>query len=131
MSAPITVHGRLTRDPELKFANSGMALANLSIAVNERVKNKATGTYEDGEPSFFNAIAFGQMAEEVTESLAKGDLVLASGIMKMRKWEDKEGNPRTTFEITLDDIGKSLKWKTKDESRQQPKTGAEYDSPPF
>lgn len=128
MTAPITIHGRLTRPPELKFSATGMAIANMSIAVNERVKNKATGAYEDGPASFFTAIAFGQMAESVTESLDKGDLVLASGIMKMRSWEDKTtGGKRTTFEITLDDIGKSLKWLDKPKERPQG-GGHAYDS---
>lgn len=110
----ITIHGRLTRDPEVRFSNSGMAIGSTSVAVNERIKDKDTGAYKDGEVTFFNVVAFGQMAEMMAESLAKGDLVVASGIMKCRKWEDKEGNKRDSWEITLDDIGKSLKWLNKD-----------------
>lgn len=121
MTAPITVHGRLTRDPDLKFANSGTAVANLGIAVNERIRNKNTGAYEDGEVSFFNAVAFGQMAEAVAESLSRGDLVVASGIMKQKSWE-KDGEKKTSFEITLDDIGKSLKWLDKPKENRR-----EYD----
>ncbi len=132
MSTLIAVHGRLTRSPELKFSNNGTAIVNISIAVNERVKDKDTGQFRDGDASFFTAIGFGQMAEMVAETLDKGDLILATGVMKMRTWETKEGDKRTAFEITLDDIGKSLKWLEKKNGSRPQGANAGYDeTPPF
>lgn len=130
MTAPITVHGRLTRDPEVRFANSGTAIGSTSIAVNERVKDKDTGQYKDGDASFFNVVAFGQMAEMMAETLAKGDLVLASGVMKMRTYE-KDGEKKTAWEITLDDIGKSLKWLNKDSKPKPSSSLGDESEPPF
>ena len=130
MTAPITVHGRLTRDPEVRFANSGTAIGSTSIAVNERVKDKDTGQYKDGDASFFNVVAFGQMAEMMAETLAKGDLVLASGVMKMRTYE-KDGEKKTAWEITLDDIGKSLKWLNKDSKPKPSSSHGDESEPPF
>lgn len=106
-------HGRIVRDPEVRFSAAGKAVASTTIAVNERKRND-DGTYSDGEASFHNVIAFGQMAEMMAETLAKGDLVVATGEYKQRKYKTKEGEDRTVHETILDDIGKSLKWLNKD-----------------
>jgi single-strand DNA-binding protein len=109
----ITHHGRLARDVEVRFSNSGTPIGTTSIAVNERKKD-ANGNWIDGDASFHNVVAFGQMAEAMAENLKKGDLVLATGDLKMRSYETKEGEKRTVYETTLDDIGPSYKWMNKD-----------------
>ena len=104
------VHGRLTRDPELTFGTAkGTAIAKIGIAENERTRGE-DGQWKDGEPSFFEAVAFGPMAEGIAEELAKGMPVVATGRMKQRSYVTKEGEKRTVWEFHLTDIGRSLKW---------------------
>jgi single-strand DNA-binding protein len=119
--SPITHHGRLTRDVEIRFSKAGTAIGSTSIAVNERKKDEK-GNWVDGDASFFNVVAFGQMAEMMAETLAKGDLVLATGEEKQRNYETKEGEKRTSYKMYLNDIGPSLKWLPKD--RPSNKTGS-------
>ena len=124
-------HGRIVRDIEIRFSNSGTAIGSTSIAVNERVKDKTTGAFSDGEASFHNVVAFGQMAEMMAETLKKGDLVLATGDYKQRKYKTASGEERTAHETVLDDIGKSLKWLN--QPKQDKTAKADYDdsSVPF
>jgi single-strand DNA-binding protein len=127
----IVIHGRLTRQPELRFSPGGKPVATLGIAENDRRKNPHTGEYEDGEPSFHNAVAFGQMAEAIAEEdLPKGTLVVATGNMKMRKYTDKQGEEKTVWEVILDDFGVSLKWSKKPASSSRA-SGSHVDDPPF
>jgi single-strand DNA-binding protein len=77
--------------------------------VSERKKD-AAGEWGYGEPSFIDCVAWQQMGEMVAETLHKGDLVLATGKMEQRRYETKDGEKRSVWEVTLDDIGPSLRW---------------------
>lgn len=122
-------NGKLLDDPELRFTPSGTAVAKLTIMVSERKKDAATGEWGYGETSFVSCIAWQQMAEAVSEGLVKGDLVLATGKMEQRKYETKEGEKRSVWEVTLDDIGKSLRWSGS--RAQKPKAEADSSDVPF
>ena len=114
MSDPTTVciTGTVTRS-ELKYLASGMAITEFGVAVNERVKNKDTGKWEDGDASFFDCTVFGDMAENVAESIDKGTRVIVKGRLKMDSWEDKEtGAKRTKIKVIVDDMGPELRWAT-------------------
>lgn len=100
----ITVTGNLTRDPEIKFGSTGNAFVNFSIAVGRKDKDGNEHT------SFFDVTAFGTVAENVGNSLAKGNRVIVSGRMEQSKWTDKEGNERTTFKLIADEVGASLRF---------------------
>ncbi len=107
MSAPITIRGRLGADPEMRFSPSGMAVANLRVVSNGR-KN-VNGTWEDVDTTWWRVTCFKTLAENVCESLTKGALVIVTGTVKSREWEDqKTGEKRSAFEVTADDIGPSL-----------------------
>lgn len=108
--ATCRITGTMTRDPELKFTPSGMAVAQIGIAVNERVKGD-DGKWGDGDASFFNVSIWGQMAENVAESLAKGHRVVVVGSMKMDYWE-KDGEKKSGLKITADSIGPDLRFAT-------------------
>ena len=109
----VTIVGTLTRDPEMRYTPSGVSLASFSVAVNERVKNKQTNQWEDGDASFFDCTVFNQLAENVAESLQKGSRVILRGRLKMDSWEDKEtGKPRTKIKVIVDDIGPELRFAT-------------------
>lgn len=104
--------GTLTADPEVRFAQSGVAVANLNIACNDRVYNKDTKKYEDGETTFLRAVCFKQMAENAGEHLRKGMRVVFMGQLKQQNWE-KEGQKRSTLQVELEDIGESQKFAKK------------------
>lgn len=114
--AQITVVGNLTRDPELRFAASGMQIATLGLAVNYRRQNKQTGEWDE-ETSFMNVVCFGQLAENAAESLTKGARVLATGRLQVRNYDRKDGGQGTAVEIVADEIGPSLRWATAEVQR--------------
>jgi len=107
----ITVVGNVTRDPELKFLNSGQAALRLSVAVSRRWQNRQTQEWEE-KTSFFDVQAYGAMAENAASSLQKGSRVVVSGRMEQRSWETDNGEKRSAFEIVADEIAPSLKWAT-------------------
>jgi single-strand DNA-binding protein len=107
----ITIVGTLTADPELRFIPSGKAVANVNIACNQRVKNKQTDQWEDGDATFLRGNIWGEYAEHVAESLTKGVKVIARGVLKQRSYE-KDNVKRTTFELEIEEIGPSLRFAT-------------------
>ena len=107
----ITVVGNITRDPELRFTGSGQAKVNFGLAVNRRWQNKQNQEWEE-QVSFFNVVAWGEMGENVSESLAKGSRVIVSGRLEQRSWETDEHEKRSIVEIVADEIGPSLRWAT-------------------
>ncbi len=107
----ITVVGNVTRDPELKFLNSGQAALKLSIAVNRRWQNRQTQEWEE-RVSYFEVVGYGTLAENAANSLTKGARVLVTGRLEQRSWETESGDKRSIVEINADDIAPSLKWAT-------------------
>lgn len=112
----ITVVGNLTRDPELRFTQTGRARALLGIAVNRRWMNRQTNEWEE-QVSFFNVVCWAELAENVSESLAKGNRVVITGRLEQRSWETQEGEQRNIVEIVADEIAPSLRWATAEVSR--------------
>lgn len=109
MSNTITVVGNLTREPELRFINSGRAVCELGIASNRRYQ--VNGEWQE-EVSYFNLTVWGEYGENCAASFKKGDRVLVSGRLQARQYETKEGEKRTAFDIVVDEIGPSLRWST-------------------
>lgn len=110
----ITIVGSLGADPELRFTAGGIAVANLSIAVNDRKLNRQTNEWEDGETQtqWYRASVWREFAEHVAGSLTKGSRVIAQGRLKQRSYETREGEKRTTIELEVDEIGPSLRYAT-------------------
>jgi len=125
MPALIDLDGRLTRDPEVIFSNSGTAIAKFSVATNDRIKNKETGQYEDSPPTFWNCVAFGQLAENIAENLSKGQAVIAKGTVKMEKYTTKTGEERTDYPVTIREIGPNLRW-----AKPKSQASGDYSEPP-
>lgn len=115
----ITVIGNLTADPELKFTPSGSAVANLTIASTPRTFDRQTNEWKDGEPLFLRSSIWREAAENVAETLTKGMRVIAQGRLKMRSYDDKEGNRRTVTELEIDEIGPSLQFASAKVTRTQ------------
>ncbi len=108
----ITVVGNLTADPELRYTQSGLAVANFTIASTPRSFDRASNEWKDGEALFLRASVWREFAEHVASSLTKGSRVIAQGRLKQRSYETKEGEKRTTIELEVDEIGPSLRYAT-------------------
>ena len=105
MTAQVTLVGNTTRDPELRFTPGGMAVASFGLAVNRKYK-------EVEEVSFFDVVAYGSLAENVSDSVTKGQRVVVTGRIAQRTWETKEGEKRSKIEAIADEVGPSLRWAT-------------------
>lgn len=135
MTAHVTIVGNLTKDPELRFTPGGDAVANMSIAVNERVKDG--NDWKDGEPSFYEVKAWRKLGEQVAESFTKGNRVIVTGKMRIEKFETKTGETRFTTVITAEEIGESIRFRSSEPiprmttREPDPWTDASSDIPPF
>ena len=96
----ITGTGNLTKDPELRFTTKGEAVAKLTVASNESRKNQQTGEWETISTIFLPITLWGKAAEEAAEHLTKGQKVTYDGQLQADNWQDKDGNNRTTHQIT-------------------------------
>jgi single-strand DNA-binding protein len=108
----ITVVGNLTADPELRFTQSGAAVASFTVASTPRTFDKASGEWKDGDALFLRCNVWRQVAENVAESLTRGSRVLVTGRLRQRSFETKEGEKRTVMELEVDEIGPSLRYAT-------------------
>ena len=108
----ITVIGNLTADPELRFTQSGVAVANFTIASTPRTFDKQRNEWVDGEALFLRSTIWRDAAENVAESLEKGSRVIAQGRLVQRSFTDREGNNRTSIELDVDEIGPGLRYAT-------------------
>ncbi|MFD4367031.1 single-stranded DNA-binding protein [Rhodococcus sp. NPDC058521] len=108
----ITVIGNLTADPELRFTPAGAAVANFTIASTPRIFDRQTNEWKDGDALFMRCNIWREAAENVAESLTRGSRVIASGRLKQRSFETREGEKRTVVELEVDEIGPSLKYAT-------------------
>lgn len=108
----ITVVGNLTADPELRYTQNGLPVANFTIASTPRNFDRQTNEWKDGEALFLRASVWREFAEHVAGSLTKGSRVIATGRLKQRSYETKEGEKRTSIELEVDEIGPSLRYAT-------------------
>lgn len=106
----VTVVGNVTRDPELRFTSSGQAVATFGIAVTRKWKDRSDEWQE--ATSFFDVVAWGQLGENVAESVPKGARVVVTGRLDQRSWETQDGDKRSKVEIVADEVAPSLRWAT-------------------
>lgn len=119
MTATTTLIGNATSDLELRYTQSGKAIANVTIAVSDRKFDRQTNEWVDGDTWFARCSIWGELAEHAAGSITKGMRVIATGRIGQREWEDKDGNKRNSVEVTLDEIGPSLKYATAQVTRTQ------------
>jgi single-strand DNA-binding protein len=112
-----TIMGRLTRDPELRRTDSGIAVTSFSVAVD---RDRAPEGQEK-ETDFIDCVAWRGTAEFVSKYFSKGSMIVVSGRLQIRSWTDKEGQKRRSAEIVADNVyfgeGK------KDKAQEQPQYG--------
>jgi single-strand DNA-binding protein len=100
-----TIVGNLVDDPELRFTNTGTAVANMRVAVTQRIQQD--GEWRDGDTSFLRVNVWRGQAEHLADSLAKGDRVMVTGRLRQRSWETPEGEKRSVTELEADEVGDS------------------------
>ena len=114
----ITIVGNVTRDPEIRYLSGGSPLATFSIAVNHRFQKQGEWTEET---SYFDVTAWRDLAENVTNSISKGNRVVVIGRLDQRTWETDAGEKRSKIEIVADEVAPSLRWAVVQIERSQGK----------
>ena len=114
----VTISGNAGREPELRFTPSGQAVANFGVAVSRRWQNRQTNEWEEAT-SWIDVTCWGQLAENVAESVGRGTRVTVAGRLDQRSWETDNGDKRSKVEIVADDVSISLKWATATPQRNE------------
>ena len=105
----VTLVGNLTRDPEITFFQDDKSVVNSALAVNKSYKD-ATGEWKE-ETTFVDlSIWQNAGAENVANSLTKGDRVIVTGVLKQNTWQAEDGTNRSKIEVTVFEIGPTMKW---------------------
>ena len=97
----ITIMGRLTRDPELRRTGSGVAVASFTVAVDRDFGGRDGG---EKETDFIDCVAWRQTGEFVSKYFTKGSMIVVSGRLQIRNWNDKDGNKRRSAEVVADNV---------------------------
>lgn len=149
--ATVQFVGRLGSEPELRFTPSGAAVCSFSVAVQSRKKNG--DQWEDGETTWFRCNVWRDFAENVAESLHKGDRVAVTGRFEARKYQGNDGSEQLSLDVQVDTIGPDLRFSQAQvrrmerqqggqqsqgggypqgggQQRQQPQQEAWFDTPP-
>ena len=105
----VTLVGNLTRDPEIRFFQGDKSVVNSALAVNKSYKD-ATGEWKE-ETTFVDlSIWQNAGAENVANSMTKGDRVIVTGVLKQNTWQAEDGTNRSKIEVTVFEIGPTMKW---------------------
>ena len=115
----ITIIGNLTTDPEVRTIGSGASVANFTIASTPHSFNRQSNQFEDGPALFMRCTAWREVADHVASSLSKGMRVIAQGRLGQRSYQAQDGTNRTVVEMTIDEIGPSLRYATAQVTRVQ------------
>ena len=97
----ITLMGRLTRDPELRYTPSGTPVASFSLAVERDFSSRDS---DERQTDFIDCVAWRQTAEFVSKYFIKGQMAAVSGRLQIRDWTDKEGGKRRSAEVVVDNV---------------------------
>lgn len=115
----ITIIGNLTAEPETRTTSRGDAVANFTIAATPRVYNSQTSQWEDGQVLFLRCSAWRDLASHCAQTLRKGMRVIAQGRLQQRSYQAQDGSNRTVIEMTVDEIGPSLRYATAQVQKMQ------------
>lgn len=95
----VVLMGRMVKDPELKTTPSGVSVCNFTIAVDRDYKNG-----DERVADFVDCVVWRSGADFVSKYLSKGHMVVVSGSLQSRKWQDKDGNNRTSWEVQAQNV---------------------------
>lgn len=105
----VTLIGNLVEAPDLKFTPSGVPMAKIRFAVNRSYKQ---GDEWVQDTSYFNGTAWRDIAEHIADSFDKGDRVIVVGRLEQRSWKTDDGENRSVVEVTIEEMGASVKFAT-------------------
>ena len=92
--------GRLTRDPELKYTQGDLPVVQFTVAV----ERNRTAQGQEKQTDFINIVAWRKTAEFVSQWFTKGMMIIVTGSIQSRRWQDKNGNNRTSIEVVADEV---------------------------
>ena len=124
----ITVIGNLTADPELRWTQSGAAVADFTVASTPRTYDRNAGEWRDGDTLFMRCSVWRDTAENVAESLRKGMRIIVQGRLTQRSYDTQQGERRTVVELQVDEVGPSLRRARAQVTRTAPSGGGGYQS---
>ncbi len=104
----ITVVGNLTKDPTMRYTTTGKPVTDFTVACNHGWRDRDSQTWVEGEASFFKVECWETMAENVVESIRKGDPVIVVGRLNRRTYE-QDGVTRESWEIRADNVGADMR----------------------
>ena len=97
----IVLMGRLVADPELRSTNSGIAVTTFTVAVDRDFADKTSG---NRPTDFIDVVAWRSTAEFVSRYFKKGSMIVVQGSLQSRKWQDKDGNNRVSWEVQANNV---------------------------
>lgn len=92
--------GRLTRDPELKYTQNNLPVVQFTVAV----ERNRVAQGQEKQTDFINVVAWRKAAEFVSQWFTKGMMIIVTGSIQSRRWQDKSGNNRTSIEVVADEV---------------------------
>lgn len=110
----IVIMGRLTRDPELRYTQAQVPVASFTVAVDRDFGGRDGG---EKQTDFIDCSAWRQTGEFVSKYFRKGSMIVVSGRLQSRKWQDRDGNNRTNWEISADNVYFGESRRREDENR--------------
>jgi single-strand DNA-binding protein len=122
MLPDVSMEVGIVADPELRFSAAGKAFAKFRAVAKDR-KRDASGAWSDGDAHFLDVICFGRIAENVCESLRKGDTAIVLGRLQIREYESN-GVKGKAVEVAASAVGNSLTWNPAPSSRPEKSTPA-------
>ena len=137
MSTNVTLTGTLGRDPELRFTKQGKAVVTLSVVTSKSVLDEATNKWANEEETWWRVTAWDKLAENVAETLLKGDPVIVVGRAFMDSYDGKDGEKRQSLAVNAYTVALELKRRSasvnrvKRDSAPSAPAGGDWDAAPF
>ena len=114
--------GRLTRDPELRYTQSNIPVVTFSIAVDRNYSNNGG----DRQTDFIDIVAWRRTAEFVSQWFTKGQMIVVVGSIQSRRWQDKNGNNRTSIEVVADEVQFGESKRSRESGESSPNNNGGY-----
>ena len=95
----VSAIGRLTRDPEIRRTTSSKSVCKFDIAISSRFKDKSTGEWKDGDPTFIPIVVWGELADKLADKIKKGMPVYVEGRLQTNSWTTTDGTKKSRLEV--------------------------------
>ncbi len=126
----VTIVGNLADDPELRYTQGGVAVVSVRVGSTPRTLNRQTNAWEDGETVWVRCTAWRDLAENVAQTLTKGNRVIVTGRLKAPSaYQAANGEARASLELEIDEIGPSLRYATAAVTRRAREAGGSDANP--